>query len=184
MRATSLLASFSPRNFGTRSLMSENSEVAYSNVSKQMQNDEHMDTQKTKKWRLRQSDRQPERRLLLIGIKILSNRGTENKPSHSIPFQKYWVWQVQLNDPKVFVQSAPLLVQLLLTKAHSSISENNSKRSGGMDNIKRLHELLNIFYFQISNFVAVYNLGSTRHSNYKINGTWTSMQKFKKRTHI
>ena len=28
--------------------MSENSEVAYSNVSKQMQNDEHMDTQKTK----------------------------------------------------------------------------------------------------------------------------------------
>ena len=78
---------------------------------------------------------------------------------------------MQLNDPKVFVQSAPLLVQLLLTKAHSSISENNSKRSGGMDNIKRLHELLNIFYFQISNFVAVYNLGSTRHSNYKINGT-------------
>ena len=27
-----------------------------------------------------------------------------------------------------------------------------------MDNTKRLHELLNIFYFQIANFVAVYNL--------------------------
>ena len=40
-----------------------------------------------------------------------------------------------------------------------------------MDNTKRLHELLNIFYFQIANFVAVYNLSSTRHSNYKINGT-------------
>ena len=128
MRATSLLASFSRRNFGTRSLMSENSELAYSNVSKEMQNDEDIWThQKTKKWRLRQPDRLPERRLFLIGFKFSSNRGTENKPSHSIPFQKYWVWQVQLNDPRVFVQLAPPLEQLLFIKAHSSISENNSK---------------------------------------------------------
>ena len=127
MRATSLLASFSRRNFGTRSLMSENSEVAYSNVSKEMQNDEHMDTPKDEKKRFRQPDRRPERRLFLIGLKILSNRDTENKPSHSIPFQKYWVWQVQLNDPRVFVQLAPPLEQLLFIKAHSSISENNSK---------------------------------------------------------
>ena len=129
MRATSLLASFSRRNFGTRSLMSENSEVAYSNVSKEMH--EHMTNiwthQKTKKWRFRQPDRRPERRLFLIGLKILSNRDTENKPSHSIPFQKYWVWQVQLNDPRVFVQLAPPLEQLLFIKANSSISENNSK---------------------------------------------------------
>ena len=55
------------------------------------------------------------------------NRGIENKPSHSIPFQKYLVWQVQLNAPRVFVQLAPPLVQLLLTKAHSSISENSGK---------------------------------------------------------
>ena len=42
MRATSLLASFSRRNFGTRSLKSENSEVTYSNASKEMQNDERI----------------------------------------------------------------------------------------------------------------------------------------------
>ena len=45
MRTSSNLASFSRRNFGTRSLKSENSEAAYSNVSKEMQNDEHIDTQ-------------------------------------------------------------------------------------------------------------------------------------------
>ena len=39
-----------------------------------------------------------------------------------------------------------------------------------MDNTKRLHELLHGFYFQIANFVAVYNLSSTCHSNYKLNG--------------
>ena len=39
-----------------------------------------------------------------------------------------------------------------------------------MDNTKRLHELLNNFYFQIANFVVVYNLSSTRHSSYKIKG--------------
>ena len=127
MRATSLLASFSRRNFGTRSLKSENSEVTYSNASKESRMTNIWTHKKTKKWRLRQPDRQPERRLFLIGLKILSNRGIENKPSHSIPFQKYLVWQVQLNDPRVFVQLAPPLVQLLLTKAHSSISENSSK---------------------------------------------------------
>ena len=72
MRATPLLASFSRRNFGTRSLKSENSEVTYSNASKEMQNDERMDTQKVEKMRLRQPDRQPEKRLFLIGLKILS----------------------------------------------------------------------------------------------------------------
>ena len=40
-----------------------------------------------------------------------------------------------------------------------------------MDNTKRLHELLHGFYFQIANFVAVYNLSPTCHLNYKINGT-------------
>ena len=44
-----------------------------------------------------------------------------------MPFQKYRVWQVQLNDPTVFVQLAPPLVQLLSTKLHSSKSENNAK---------------------------------------------------------
>ena len=127
MRTTSLLASFSRRNFGTRSLLSENSEVAYSNVQKKCRMTNIWTHQKTKKWRLRQPDRLPERRLFLIGLKFSSNRGTENKPSHSIPFQKYWVWQVQLNDPRVFVQLAPPLEQLLFIKAHSSISENNSK---------------------------------------------------------
>ena len=37
-----------------------------------MQNDERMDTQKVEKMRPRQPDRQPERRLFLIGLKILS----------------------------------------------------------------------------------------------------------------
>ena len=72
MRATSHLTSFSRRNFGTRSLKSENSEATYFNVSKEMQNDEHMDTQTYVKWRLRQPDRQLDRRLFLNGLKILS----------------------------------------------------------------------------------------------------------------
>ena len=45
MRTSSHLASFSRRNFGTRSLKSENSEAAYANVSKETQNDAHIDTQ-------------------------------------------------------------------------------------------------------------------------------------------
>ena len=138
MRATSLLASFSRRNFGTRSLMSENSEVAYSNLSKEMQNNEHMDTQKDEKMKA-QTTRQTARKTAISSwFKTQWNsmrwyshrarlRGTENKPSHSAPFQKYLVWQVQLNDPTVFVQLAPPLVQLLSAKLHSSISENNRK---------------------------------------------------------
>ena len=52
-----------------------------------------------------------------------------------MPFQKYRVWQVHLNDPTVFVQLAPPFRQLLSTKLHSSKSE-------------RLRELLNVFpYF-------------------------------------
>ena len=49
MRATSHLASFSRRNFGTRSLKSENLEVVYSNASKEIQNDEDMNTQTDEK---------------------------------------------------------------------------------------------------------------------------------------
>ena len=49
MWATSHLASFLRRNFGTRSLKSENSEATYSNVSKELRNDEHMDTQTDEK---------------------------------------------------------------------------------------------------------------------------------------
>ena len=56
----------------------------------------------------------------------LNNTGV-NKPWHSMPFQKYRVWQVQLNDPTVFVQLAPPLVQLLSSKLHSSKSESNTK---------------------------------------------------------
>ena len=49
MRATSHLASFSRRNFGTRSLKSENLEVVYSNALKEIQNDEDMNTQTDEK---------------------------------------------------------------------------------------------------------------------------------------
>ena len=49
MRAGKHLTSFSRRNFSIRSLKSENSEVAYSNVSKEMQSDEHMDAQTDEK---------------------------------------------------------------------------------------------------------------------------------------
>ena len=125
IRATSLLASFSRRNFGTRSLKSENSEVTYSNASKEMQNDERMDTQKVEKMK-GQTTRQTARKTAISNwfknfftetpwndIPIKQDRGTENKPSHSIPFQKYLVWQVQFNDPRVFVQLAPPLVQIL-----------------------------------------------------------------------
>ena len=49
MWATSHLASFLRRNFGTRSLKSENPEATYSNVSKELRNDEHMDTQTDEK---------------------------------------------------------------------------------------------------------------------------------------
>ena len=49
MRTTSHLASLSRGNFGSRSQKSENSEMAYSNVSKEMQNDEHMDSQTDEK---------------------------------------------------------------------------------------------------------------------------------------
>ena len=49
MRATSHLASFSRRNLGTRSLKSENLEVVYSNASKEIQNDEDMNTQTDEK---------------------------------------------------------------------------------------------------------------------------------------
>ena len=45
-----------------------------------------------------------------------------------MPVQKDRVWQVQLNDPTVFVQLAPPLVQLLSTNLHSSISESSPKR--------------------------------------------------------
>ena len=55
------------------------------------------------------------------------NNTRVNKPSHFMPFQKFRVWQVQLNDPTVFVQLAPPLVQLLSTKAHSSKSESNTR---------------------------------------------------------
>ena len=41
--------------------MSENSEVAYSNVSKEMQNDEHMDTPKDEKMKV-QTTRQTARK--------------------------------------------------------------------------------------------------------------------------
>ena len=49
MRATSHLASFSRRNFGTRSLKSEKLEVVYSNAWKEIQNDEDMNTQTDEK---------------------------------------------------------------------------------------------------------------------------------------
>ena len=65
MRATSHLASFSSRNFGTISLKSENSEVAYCNVSKEMQNNEHMDIQTDEKMKA-QTTRQT------VGKKIIS----------------------------------------------------------------------------------------------------------------
>ena len=44
-------------------------------------------------------------------VRIGLNNTRVNKPSHFMPFQKYRVWQVQLNDPAVFVQLAPPLVQ-------------------------------------------------------------------------
>ena len=49
MGVTSHLASFSRLNFGTRSLKSEILEVVYSNASKEMQNDEDMNTQTDEK---------------------------------------------------------------------------------------------------------------------------------------
>ena len=53
-----------------------------------------------------------------------------------------------------------------------------------MDNTKRLPKLLGIFiFFQIANFVVVYNLSFICPSNDKINGTCSSMRKLKKRTH-
>ena len=104
-----------------------------------MQNDEHMDTQKDEKIKA-QTTTQTARKTAISSwfknfinetpwndIPIKQDRSTENKPSHSAPFQKYLVWQVQLNDPTVFVQLAPPLVQLLSAKLHSSISENNRK---------------------------------------------------------
>ena len=145
MRATSLLASFSRRYFGTRSMKSKNSEVnlfrkwPIPTLQKKMQNDERMDTKKVEKMKA-QTTRQTARKTAISNkfknfitetpwndIPIEQDRGTENKPSHSIPFQKYFVWQVQLNDPRVFVKLVPPLVQLLSSKAHSSISENNRK---------------------------------------------------------
>ena len=78
MRATSLLASFSRRNFGTRSLKSENSEVnlfrkwPIPTLQKKCRMTNVWTHKKSKKWRLRQPDRQPERRLFLISLKILS----------------------------------------------------------------------------------------------------------------
>ena len=60
-------------------------------------------------------------------VHISLNNITVNKSSHFMPFQKYRVWQVHLNDPTVFVQLAPPLKQLLSTKLHSSKSESNTK---------------------------------------------------------
>ena len=60
-------------------------------------------------------------------VHIELNNTRVNKPWHFMPFQKYRVWQVQLNDPTVFVQLAPPLVQLLSSKLHSSKSESNTK---------------------------------------------------------
>ena len=60
-------------------------------------------------------------------VHISLNNITVNKSSHFMPFQKYRVWQVHLNDRTVFVQLAPPLKQLLSTKLHSSKSESNTK---------------------------------------------------------
>ena len=78
MRATSLLASFSRRYFGTRSMKSKNSEVnlfrkwPIPTLQKKCRMTNVWTQKKSKKWRLRQPDRQPERRLFLISLKILS----------------------------------------------------------------------------------------------------------------
>lgn len=37
-------------------------------------------------------------------INILHKKNYINKPWHFMPFQKYRVWQVHLNDPTVFVK--------------------------------------------------------------------------------
>ena len=74
--------------------------MAFSNVSKEMQNDEHMDTQKDEEMKA-QTTRQTTRKMAISNwfknfinetprndIPIEQDVGKENKPSHSIPFQK------------------------------------------------------------------------------------------------
>ena len=187
MRATSLLASFSRRNFGTRSLMSENSELAYSNVSKEMQNDEHMDTPKDEKMKA-QTTRQTARKTAISNwfknfIKYRYRKQTFT--FNSIPEILSLAGAVEWPQ-SVCAIGATLGTSIIHQSTLVDIwkqQQDIDKRPAGMDNAKRLHELLNIFYFQIANFFAIYNLSCTCHSNYKINGIWTSMQKLKKRTH-
>ena len=74
--------------------------MAYSNVSKEMQNDEHMDTQKVEKMKA-QTTRLTARKTAISNwfknfitetpwnaIPKEKDKGKENKPSHSVPFQK------------------------------------------------------------------------------------------------
>ena len=77
--------------------------------------------------RKRETDRKIVRKTTWNDVHIELNNTRVDKPWHFMPFQKYRVWQVQLNDPTVFVQLAPPLVQLLSTKLHSSKSESNTK---------------------------------------------------------
>ena len=74
--------------------------MAYSNVSKEMQNDEHMDSQTDEKLKARKTRKTAKQPVIskwfqnfinetpLNDIPTEQDRDTENKPSHSIPFQK------------------------------------------------------------------------------------------------
>ena len=143
--------------------------------------------QKTKKWRLRQPDRLPERRLFLIGFKIFIKYRYRKQTFtfNSIPEILSLAGAVEWPQ-SVCAIGATLGTIIIYQSTLVDIwkSQQDIDKRPGMDNAKRLHELLNIFFnFQIANFFAIYNLSCTCHSNYKINVTWTSMQKLKKRTH-
>ena len=143
MRATSLLASFSRRNFGTRSLMSENSELAYSNVSK------HMDTPKDEKMKA-QTTRQTARKTAISNwfknfIKYRYRKQTFT--FNSIPEILSLAGAVEWPQ-SVCAIGATLGTIIIYQSTLVDIwkSQQDIDKRPGMDNAKRLHELLNIFF--------------------------------------
>ena len=109
-----------------------------------------------------ETDRKIVRKTPWNDVHIGLNNIRVNKPSHFMPFQKYRVWQVQLNDPTVFVHLAPLLVQLLSTKLHSSKSEKTFLRGQG-----------NGWHQKITWASKHFSFISNGNLNHKINSTYT-----------
>ena len=130
--------------------MSENSEVAYSNVSKEMQNDEHMDTPKDEKMKA-QTTRQTARKTAtsswfknFIKYRYRKQTFTFNSIPEILSLAGAVEWPQSVCAIGATLGTI-IIYQSTLVDIWKS-QQDIDKRPGGMHNAKRLHELLNIFF--------------------------------------